>query len=156
MIEVGGAHAYKFVPLMEFLHIPYLIITDVDYIGKRESTKRPQAVDEEENATGTSNPSIKNWLEGKGINDIHALKDLKDEDKTWGLCGRIAFQEPECGKTPRSLEPAIHAVNTYLKKYKEGSSKIDYALDIITNTEVEKFAVPRYIDKGLEWLMNKR
>ena len=32
LIEIGGAYAYKFIPFIEFLEVPCLILTDLDSI----------------------------------------------------------------------------------------------------------------------------
>lgn len=32
LIEIGGAYAYKFIPFIEFLGIPCLILTDLDSV----------------------------------------------------------------------------------------------------------------------------
>ena len=37
LIEIGGAYAYKFIPFIEFLEVPCLILTDLDSIADRES-----------------------------------------------------------------------------------------------------------------------
>lgn len=36
IIEIGGAYAYKFIPFIEFLGIPCLILTDVDSVLGQE------------------------------------------------------------------------------------------------------------------------
>lgn len=33
LIEIGGAYAYKFIPFIEFLGIPCLILTDIDSVS---------------------------------------------------------------------------------------------------------------------------
>lgn len=40
LIEIGGAYAYKFIPFIEFLGIPCLILTDVDSVLGQEGKNR--------------------------------------------------------------------------------------------------------------------
>lgn len=60
-IQVGGAYAYNFKPLLEYLKIKSLIITDIDY-GKN-ATDRKTILSET-----TTNPTIKNFYEINNFN----------------------------------------------------------------------------------------
>ena len=96
LIEIGGAYAYKFIPFVNFLGIPCLILTDIDSMidGRTKSFV----------STGltTSNATIKWWI--RELNNLPnkseiALSDviaLKDEEKTLDKC-HIEFQTKEHG-----------------------------------------------------------
>lgn len=154
-IEVGGAHAYKFFGLVDFLEIPTLVLTDIDYVcGK----KRISCSKEE--ATDTSNTTIKKWYseaggskKGKrGINEL--LNGLKNNKTIKNR--HIEYQEKESdGTYPRSLEAAIASASnkgSNIFKRSEQESKTDYAIKLLTDKKYENFTVPKYIENGLKWL----
>lgn len=168
LIEIGGAYAYKFIPFMNFLGVPCLILTDIDSI----SDGRTKALVSEGNTT--SNSTIKWWMrelrkldgnteEDKDIIALSDVIDLKDERKTIGNC-HIEFQTEEQGLCGRSLEEALRNVNrSYYGlsdmpsevnlEFKE-KSKTDFALDLIYDNP--NYAVPAYIKNGLVWLNNQK
>jgi hypothetical protein len=165
--EVGGAYAHIFKPLIEFLGIPTLIITDLDSVDG-DGKKCPVA-----NGTTTSNAALKGWLPAK-----NALADLVSCDaltKTQGHV-RVAYQVEEDGNCGRSFEEAfVYANIDWLKGHHTkllASSKlfgevvskdlvagaydlctrlpkVDFALDLVAQSG---WAVPKYISDGLEWL----
>lgn len=162
LIEIGGAYAYKFIPFIEFLDVPCLILTDIDSI----IDGRTKSLVSEGNTT--SNPTINWWFRKiKNItkDDIISLSDiiaLKDEEKTIGNC-HIEFQTKEQGLCGRSLEEALRNVNRSLYglsdklsesdlKFNE-KSKTEFALNLIYNNK--DYSIPKYIKKGLIWLNNK-
>ncbi|WP_156607311.1 ATP-dependent endonuclease [Dietzia sp. DQ12-45-1b] len=61
LMEVGGAYAHIFFPLLDFLRIPALIITDLDAVGPVDGKKRDGATTVHE-GTSTSNATIKKWF----------------------------------------------------------------------------------------------
>lgn len=172
LIEIGGAYAYKFIPFIDFLGVPCLILTDLDSVADRKgrdgkNTKKPVVVSEGET---TSNETIKWWFRrNKGITDDTSKIDLSEiiamtsEDKTSGKC-HIEFQTVESGLCGHSLEEAIRNVNR--KHYDlddfiseedlefKGKSKTDFALKLIY--ECSDYCVPAYIKSGLTWLNNQR
>lgn len=163
LIEIGGAYAYKFVPFVNFLGIPCLILTDIDSMidGRTKSFV----------STGltTSNATIKWWI--RELNNLPnkseiALSDviaLKDEEKTLDKC-HIEFQTKEHGLCGRSLEEAIRNVNrnyyglsenpTEKEIEFEEKSKTDFALNLISNNP--KYTIPQYIKNGLIWLNDQK
>lgn len=149
IVEVGGAHAHKFIPIMEFLKTPYLIITDIDYVdSQKEGT-------EYAGAKGTSNATIKYWMRKIGRDaTINEILSLTEDDKTDPeKLGHIEFQNAKYDGTGRSLEDALFYVNRNTQdfpKFKENTGKVDYALGIIT--EFDNYCVPPYIKNGLIWL----
>ena len=160
LIEVGGAYSYLFIPFMEFLGTPCLIITDIDSV----SDNRSVAVSK---GDSTSNATIKWWMKTcNGItNDKTKKINLKDvislqqEKKTIGKC-HIEYQTEEDGLCGHSLEEAIRNVNrTYYGLTSPvtetsieftGKSKTDFALSLIQDNP--NYRIPQYIKDGLVWL----
>ncbi len=69
ILEVGGAFAYKFSKLLEFLSLPTLVITDLDSVavpdttgGEHEDDKRAAACAVDTVGAVTSNETLKQWL----------------------------------------------------------------------------------------------
>ena len=173
LIEIGGAYAHKFIPLIEFLGVPCLILTDLDSVADRVSkggkvVKKAVVVSQGET---TSNETIKWWVRrNKGLPkddtskvDLSEIVAMTPDDKTQGKC-HIEFQTAEKGLCGRSLEESIRNVNR--KHYNlgnrisdkklefKGKSKTDFALDLIY--EYSNYCVPEYIKSGLIWLNNQR
>lgn len=173
LIEIGGAYAHKFIPFVEFLGLPCLILTDLDSVADRKGSggkivKKSVVVSEGET---TSNETIKWWFrKNKGLPDNDTSKinlseiiAMTSDDKTRGQC-HIEFQTTEMGLCGHSLEEAIRNVN---RKYYNldnkisekkleftGKSKTDFALDLIYRCS--DYCVPDYIKSGLKWLNYKR
>lgn len=161
LIEVGGAYAHIFIPFINFLDIPCLIITDID---STDDSRKKVIVSK---GTKTSNATLKWWVkEAKGLREKDlstiALADvvsLTEEQKTIGKC-HIEFQIEEKGLCGRSLEEAMKNVNRNYFGLSDSiteddlvftdSSKTDFALDFIYKKP--DYAVPRYIETGLVWL----
>lgn len=163
LVEVGGAYAYKFIPFVEFLEVPTLIITDIDSVSPKGGKLASCFVSE---ATTTSNQTIKWWLQksnkptdvdgGITIEDVKSLSN-SSKDKTRKNC-HIEFQTCENGICGRSLEEAIQNVNRSLYNLPEEleekdltfkGKKTDFALHLI---ESEDYVIPQYIKSGLQWL----
>jgi len=168
--EVGGAYAHKFQPLVDFLGIPTLIVTDIDTVNDN-GEKCPVA-----EGNRTSNAALKSWLPGKESRD-----DLLAADETAKTSGfiRVAYQTTQNGACGRSFEEAfiyanidwlaanhenLEATGSRIKKgvdaglagvaYATCTSlpKVDFALDLITRND---WAVPDYIADGLKWLASQ-
>lgn len=161
IIEVGGAYAHRFLDFVNFLEIPTLILTDIDFVdSKNNRTLR-------KNAENTSNATIKRWghdVLNVALSNKIDLKDilgLKDEQKTNGLV-HIEFQREENGTYPRSLEEAIMNVNrehygiaedeTDIDFNEKDEKKTDFALDLILGKISGSYHIPSYIENGLVWL----
>lgn len=159
LIEVGGAYAHKFIPFVEFLEIPCLIITDLDPVADDKACLVSEGVT-------TSNATIKWWyrrLHGNPEStETIPLKDImkmSSTDKTWDKC-HIEFQTEENGLCGRSLEEAIRNVNREFYKLDKdipeeklkftGKSKTDFAIKLVY--ECEDYVIPSYIKDGLKWL----
>ncbi len=161
VIEVGGAYAHRFFGFVDFLEIPTLILTDIDFVGKSQNKSlRKDAVD-------TSNATIKKWCHD--VLDIAVTKKIEldlilkltKEQKTNGL-RHIEFQMKENGAYPRSLEEALMNVNRRYYKIDEKETNInfdetegkktDFALDLIFGEISDDYSIPSYIEDGLIWL----
>lgn len=181
VLEIGGAYASRFAGLLEFLGIPYLVVTDIDSVdpANNRSSCRADHAD-----AITSNSSIKFFL---GKDKIADLKVLNEGDVTVaGDSGYIAFQRPT--KTPlygdeeymhgRTFEEcfiyeniksfkdddiqcgiAIDAdanlvrENVYQRVKSSTFKKTDFALDM-ASTGID-WKTPTYIADGLKWLSGK-
>lgn len=161
IVEVGGAYAHIFFKLLDFLELPALIITDIDSVDHRQSSKACKV----SLGTRTSNACIKNWFNDPSITP-QCLILKSDTEKIRGT-QRIAYQVPEIEGTPcgRSLEDAFILANTDLfrlsstpaadledavwtetKSIKKSEFALRYAI------KERNWRVPRYIDEGLRWL----
>ena len=162
LIEVGGAYAHVFIPFIDFLDIPCLIITDLDPTYYRKAVPVSKG-------TATSNATIKWWVrEAKRMSQNSKIKfsdviGLSIDKKTRRNC-HIEFQTNESGLCGRSLEEAIRNVNRQYFKLSQiksdeqlafsGKSKTDFALELISNCP--DYTVPDYIRSGLIWLNDQK
>lgn len=169
--EVGGGHAHKFKPIIDFLGIPCLIVTDLDSVGA-DGKKCPVAV-----GKSTSNACLKKWIPAKEA--IDELKACDEAAKTQG-CIRIAYQVEQDGHCGRSFEEAfiyantdwlktnhakLNTTNAAIKKsigaglaadaYELSAriDKVDFALDLIA---LDGWKTPLYIEQGLTWLAQNK
>ena len=165
--EVGGAYAHKFQPLIDFIGIPTLIITDIDTVDDN-GIKCPVA-----NGKSTSNAALKGWIPAQ--DSCKALLAADEHTKILGLI-RVAYQTVENSACGRSFEEAFIYANlnwleeNYSKLLATGSRikkgidsgladeaydisgslpKVDFALDLAT---ADGWAIPAYIGEGLKWL----
>lgn len=166
-VEVGGAYAHLFYPLIDFLELKALVITDIDSVktvNKKKGKKRVACPVSE--GEFTSNASIKNWFPPQE-NEItlSELVNKKHEDKVT-LKRRIAYQIPEAGlgsACGRSYEDALILANPKLFGLRKGSNiekrawekaksfgKSDTAFRFAVSEP--NWNVPAYILEGLIWL----
>ena len=171
VVEVGGAYAHIFREFIQFLEVPTLIITDLDFVDAQRK-KCPVAA-----GISTSNATLKSWLPGKAaLMDIRAAKpeELTDgsthvafqvPEKDGGRCGR-SFEEAFCYANPDWLiankdsligtgELFDYASATDLENsaYDISFPKVDFAIDLILNSG---WKTPLYITNGLKWLSERR
>lgn len=168
LIEVGGAYAHLFFPLLDFLQIPSLVITDIDSVAKREGDTRAKAALVHA-GEGTSNATIKHWFKQPNITPTQLLTkaasgEIIKRDRY------LAFQVSEDVNGPcgRSFEEAFILANPEifgldmsndLGRVEEESAalagsekKSDFALRFAV--EQTAWRTPRYIDDGLKWLLS--
>lgn len=175
-MEVGGAYAHLFYPLIDFLELKTLVITDIDsVIGVAAKTKTGKdttkykkclVVDGER----TSNSAIRHWFDTTSSPNPPHIKpsDLlakTDEEKTSGV-RRLAYQIPEVKGTDvcaRSFEDALVLANPKRFELEEAESMAsdawEMAKDMGKADTALQFAIrekdwvaPRYIREGLAWL----
>ncbi len=159
IVEVGGAYAHLFFPLVELLELRTLIITDLD-ATKRNANNKYETCKVSEGQR-TSNACIKDWFGAADITPAELI-GKPDIEKADGI-SRIAYQVPEAAGAPcgRSFEDAFILANHVLfgmtapsedeawdKAREDGKS--DFALKHALYTTGWK--VPRYIAEGLAWL----
>ena len=170
IIEVGGAYAHLFIPFMQFIDIPCLIITDIDPEHREEkpdkngNTRCTWTACSVNKGTRSSNATINNCVRNKkritSDVDFEDIKTLSAEDKEDGRI-RLAFQIQEQNLCGRSLEEAIINSNRSLLglpddateddiAFDKQKSKTDFALELILDHP--DYQVPAYIKDGLNWL----
>lgn len=92
-LEVGGAYAHRFAELMTFLHIPYLVITDIDSVKPPEGGGRAIACCATDADAVTSNTSLKNMFAEKLL--ISDFNGMPAQDQSQTEFDRfVAFQRP--------------------------------------------------------------
>jgi len=164
VVEVGGAFAHLFLPLVKFLELRTLVITDLDSINAADSRKACVVAQ----GSHTSNECIKAWFGNPDITPALLLQ-YSETAKTIDY-RRIAFQVPEFDGGPcgRSFEDAFALANQHVTLFAfEGvaddakaahafkqalgvGKKSDFALRFAIQDQ--NWTVPRYIREGLNWL----
>ncbi|HDR1446998.1 TPA: AAA family ATPase, partial [Pasteurella multocida] len=161
LLEVGGAYAHNFIPLLKFLELKTLIVTDLDSVKKCSKGKACEV----HKGVSTSNACIKSWFNDE--KDLSVILQKTDLDKVKGKI-RIAYQCPEkansaCG---RSFEDAFILANSVLFTLKKTNKneieteaytqakginkKSDFAIEYAINQTT--WNTPKYIKDGLVWL----
>lgn len=174
-VEVGGAYAHIFYPLLDFLELKSLIITDLD------STKPVEKLDKNgktitvwqkclvEEGLDTSNAAIKSWFRterddgSKHIAPAELIAKTDVEKITNNR--RIAYQIPEVGSNvcARSYEDALILANLasfdVVDDQDKANNAWEKAQDLSKADTALRFAIkekgwraPLYILEGLQWL----
>lgn len=161
IIEVGGAYAHNFYDLVDYLEIPTLILTDIDFAKGSHNNACPKS-----QATKSSNGAINTWCRrilklGKNTTvRIKRILELTEEQHTDG-CRHLEFEKEENNFHPRSLEDAIMNCNRVLFGIADGTNpdfdvgnekKTDFALKLLVDNQYAGYTVPSYIRDGLIWL----
>lgn len=180
ILEVGGAYAHRFEGLLEFLKIPYLVITDIDSI-KPDGRSACHANTE---GARTSNASLKHFYGIETIADLMAIlpdsKIHKERDRCVAFQTEILVNHNNNQKymIPRTLEEAIVYENfgllhkselsigidipdcldaAYIQIYErirtDSFKKTDFAMDLLACSPI--WIPPKYIVDGLLWLETK-
>jgi putative ATP-dependent endonuclease of OLD family len=164
VVEVCGAYAHLFFPLLDFLELPTLVITDLDS-GKRDPDNKVRKC-KVADGTHTTNGCLKKWFD-KDVSPSDLTKK-PDADKVRGVV-RLAYQVSESvkgGPCGRSFEDAFVLANPGLfgiDKLKSETERADAAWTIAEDARKSEFAlryaiqhtewnVPRYIAEGIRWL----
>lgn len=168
IMEVGGAHAHIFYPFLDFLGLQTLVITDLD--SAKPDPKYLEACSVQE-GTSTTNKGIKEWFSQDEMSPTDLLQIAENDLPVTEMRG-LAYQVPEkpggpCGRTFEDAfilaNPALFEldeVGTVLereeraracaKRYKKSDFALTFAID------EESWEIPRYIRRGLEWLLDRR
>lgn len=162
IIEIGGAHAHLFYDFVDFIGVPTLVITDIDFVD--ENGKACQKT----SSKRISNAAIKKWchdvfqiVETTPVSIEKVFELAADEGKRINGLRRIEFQKQEGGFHPRSLEEAIINVNRELfgksndeiiDFAEEETKKTDFAISLLYDPKYSKYEIPSYIKDGLKWL----
>lgn len=173
IIEVGGAYAHLFFPLVVFLDIPTLIITDLDSVEEGRTPKDRVAWYKCKVADGdrTSNATLKNWF-NEGDEHLplsHYLAASYDEKvrDTVRIAYQVSEDENPSEDSPcaRSFEDAFMLANpelfdlddsediatdAYNEAAKSSDDKSSFALKYAIDETV--WNIPKYIQEGLDWL----
>lgn len=178
ILEIGGAYAHRFDELISFLHIPCLVITDLDSVSP--DGRHPTVRADTPNAL-TSNASLKTMLD---VSTVQELIDRSFADKCRSNPDRaIVYQldvlVSENGNNhtmrPRTLEESFAYENfskarsgdlslgieisenlgeAYEEIYERVKSssfkKTDFAMRVLACDD--DWLVPSYISEGLTWL----
>lgn len=178
ILEIGGAYAHRFDELIRFLHIPCLVITDLDSVSPEG---RHPAVRADTPDALTSNASLRSLLE---VSTVQELIDQTFDDKCQTTPDRaIVYQldvvVSENGNSqpmrPRTLEESFayenfprvrsgdlilgieipedlgDAYQAIYERVKSSSfKKTDFAMSVLASDE--NWQVPSYISEGLVWL----
>ena len=160
--EVGGAYAHLFYDFVDYLGIPTLIITDIDFVN--DNGKACQKSE----ARRSSNAAINKWCHDvfqiamtTNIPIERVLELAGDDNKRINGLRRIEFQKEEGSFHPRSLEEAIINVNRNLFDKEpdeiidfseEDDKKTDFAIRLLYDPAFSNYSVPSYIKDGLIWL----
>lgn len=169
LMEVGGAYAHIFFPLLDFLRIPTLIITDLDAIGRVAGKTRDSATTVHYGVS-TSNATIKKWFPDPDAQNLTTLLDAAETDAIIRGNRYLAYQVPEskgkaCGRTFEdafllanpsaaglTLTDDITQDEALVRDTAQGLKKSDFALRFAV--EKTGWKTPRYIQRGLDWLLN--
>ena len=181
ILEVGGAYANRFASLMEFLGLPYLVITDIDSVDPENSRKVCRA--DKDNAV-TSNAAIKFFYNIDSVADLFQMG--KDKQKLADDSCFVTFQKPsivngydqpmagrtfeetfiyenislfrnqtiDVGKTLPEIRDFEEEYKTVFETVKSSSfKKTEFALSV--GASESGWVVPEYIATGLKWLQKK-
>lgn len=164
IVEVGGAYAHRFYEFVDFLEIPTLILTDIDFVDDTGKKCQLSA------AVRSSNGAINRWCRdkyniacSKTVSIATVLALAQDPQKRNNGYRHIEFQLEEYSAHPRSLEESIQNVNRELFGIdkisneipifnEEEQGKTAFALMLLTDEKYENFTIPSYIQNGLIWL----
>lgn len=163
-VEVDGANAKIFSPLLDFLELRTLVITDLDAVkmgDKGRYVKCPYSQGER-----SVNTTLRDWFkikDGEALT-LDVLKAKTPEEKVQGY-RRVAYQihEAESKFCARTFEDAFILANPTLFGLKDGDHWGDLSFDIAADMgkvetalkyglSEDAWKVPAYINEGMLWL----
>lgn len=177
-LEVGGAYAHRFEGLLSFLHIPYLVIADLDSV---EAAGRHPACRADAAGALTSNPCLKHFFRQNVVERILALTPADKEHvasrRYVTFQSEVVVEEGAASQAMRSrtVEEAFVYQNfalfrrgelvlgvdlppllpdayeqVYQRIKSDGFKKTDFAMAVLASSQ--DWQVPTYIAEGLLWL----
>ncbi len=113
ILDIGGSHAHRLLPLIDALGIVTLVITDLD-AGSLRSAQPVQR----DAGQQTNNPTLRHWTKAGGLpHSVDALLALADDLKTQQIdqlfAIRIAYQTPINIHLPLTGEQVEMLPNTF-------------------------------------------
>lgn len=171
IMEVGGAYAHLFYPFLDFLGLQTLVITDIDSAKTGAESKQLESCCVREGVS-TTNEGIKKWFDKSDLSPSELLKEAEESIPVDGMRG-LAYQVPEvaggpCGRTfedafilanPALFNLSSAGAQSNLEKERQARSlakkykKSDFALTFAISQQ--DWEIPRYIKRGLEWLLDR-
>ncbi|MBQ56773.1 MAG: ATP-dependent endonuclease [Pseudomonadaceae bacterium] len=177
-VEVGGAYAHIFYPLLDFLELKTLVVTDLDSTkpvekqnkkGKTITTWDKCPVAEGER---TSNAAIKEWFRPEDTEDKDGwqitpaeliAKTTEEKQSGYRLIAYQIAEKPGTNVCARSYEDALVLANPdrfeWPKEQDEATEAWEIAKGLAKTDTALRFAIrekewvpPRYIQEGLAWL----
>ncbi len=178
ILEVGGAYAHRFEGLLNFLKIPYLVITDLDSVSP---DGHHQACPANQRGALTSNASLKQMLGLTTIEELSALSSAqrydteKDRYITYQRDVHIKEGQAEMAmrartfeesivhenfslirngdlnigiEVPENLDSAYEAIEQHIRS--GNFKKTDFAMSLLSQSV--DWQPPDYIVEGLKWL----
>lgn len=180
VLEVGGAYAHRFASLLEFIDVPYLVITDIDSVDPTANGKACRA---DTAGAVSSNAALEFFLQKSSINELCELEADARE-----LSARrcfVTYQRPSpvngygdnATMHGRTLEESFTYENMDLFRSEKLSvgvdltghldyeeeyqavfeairastfKKTEFALSVISSDA--DWVTPKYIAEGLKWL----
>lgn len=102
VLDIGGSHAHRLLPLINSLGIVTLVITDLDAGFRKEAKPVERGVGQT-----TNNPTLRHWMKANNLgHDVDTLLDLPNEKKIQQIdflfSIRIAYQTPITIRLPKT------------------------------------------------------
>lgn len=182
ILEVGGAYAHRFTPLLDFIGIATLVITDLDSVNPSANNASCRA----DTADAiTSNNAIKDFVKVNKVSELLKLPKTKKEAVSGGQQRFIAYQTgisvdgytPQKEMIPRTFEEAFIYTNLSAVREEKLSAFVqladtpDFEMDYqavyeaVSSSKYKKvefalnqiessheWKVPLYIAEGLCWI----
>jgi len=166
-LEVGGAYAHLFFPLLDFLGLPALIVTDLDPVAMIKGPQREAVITHASDRT--SNACIKSWFNDSTVEPLALIK-LVGTGRLRSAERYLAYQVPEEGQKAcgRTFEDSFVLANPSLfdliltndpledeqkaRQIAAGFKKSDFALEYAIRKTI--WNPQRYLALGLEWLLH--
>ena len=167
IIQVGGAYAHIFKPLMEFFDIKCLIITDIDYkvidgnYNLSEAVTNPAITKLIPNNSSKAEDLIKKGKEEIQENKIYVAfqkdgtRSFEDsffkENKDFIIKNKNSFKSLKNIDKIDGYEKEFYFADNFISK------KTDFATDILyhSDSDLKNWDIPDYIANGLKWLLKE-